>query len=58
VYSIGPDGFEDDFIDYKFVAYRKFGLTTRHPVYFGECDAKIFPFGKDLLMTVEASVQV
>jgi hypothetical protein len=46
LYSIGIDGFEDDFIGYKFVAYREFGLTAQQPVHFGECDAKMFPFGQ------------
>jgi hypothetical protein len=27
-------------------------------VHFGECNAKMFPFGKDVLMPGEASVQV
>jgi hypothetical protein len=31
---------------------------ARQPVHFGECNAKMFPFGKDVLMPGEASVQV
>jgi hypothetical protein len=28
LYSVGADGFEDDFIGQKFVAYREFGLAA------------------------------
>jgi hypothetical protein len=31
---------------------------AQQPVHFGECDAKMFAFGKDVLMPGETSVQV
>jgi hypothetical protein len=40
LYSVGPDGFEDDFIGWKFVAYRKSGLRPSSQ-YILKCDAKI-----------------
>jgi hypothetical protein len=48
LYGVDPDGFEDDFIGWKSVAY----------IHFGEYNAKMFPCGKDVLMPGEASVQV
>jgi hypothetical protein len=32
--------------------------TSQQPLHFGECDAKMFPFGTDVLIPGEASVQV
>jgi hypothetical protein len=48
LYNIGPDGFENCFIEEYFVGGGEVGLATEQPIHFGEGKAKLFPFSEKM----------
>jgi hypothetical protein len=48
LYTIGPGGFEDCFVEEKFVGGGEVGLTSEQPIHFGEGKAKLFPFSENV----------
>jgi hypothetical protein len=58
LYTIGPDGFENCFIEEQFVGSGEVGLASEQPRHFGEGKAGLFPFREDVFMPDESSVEV
>jgi hypothetical protein len=56
LYTIGPDGFENCFIEEEFVGGGELRLASEQPIYFGEGEAKLFPFSENVFMPGKLSV--
>jgi hypothetical protein len=48
LYTIGPDGFENWFIEEYFVGGGEVGLASEQPMHFGEGKAKLFPLSENV----------
>jgi hypothetical protein len=46
--SVGPDGFEDGFVEEELIGEGKSRTAPEEPVHLGEDEAELFPFSEDV----------
>jgi hypothetical protein len=56
LYTTGPGGFENCFIEEYFVGGGEAGLASEQPIHFCEGKAKLFPFSENVFMPGKSSV--
>jgi hypothetical protein len=58
LYAVGPDGFENCFIEDTFVGSGQFWLTSEQPMHFVEGEAELFPLSENVFVPGKSSVKV
>jgi hypothetical protein len=56
--AVGPDGFEDGFVEEKLIGEGESRTAQEQPVHLGEDEAELLPLSEDVVAPGEFAVQM